>query len=100
MLVALFVTTMGFSQRNPNNTYKSTFTYKAKAVIVDKIEKAALFDAYKNKALRPSAQEINQNSRARSAKLRFAIRSSNEFKYPQDMFEKFKKYLDLEEMNV
>ena len=66
----------------------------------DKIEKIALFDAYKNKALRPSAQEINQNSRARSAKLRFAIRSNNEFKYPQDMLEKFKTYLDLEGINV
>ena len=66
----------------------------------DKIEKIALFDAYKNKALRPSAQEINQNSRARSAKLRFAIRSSNEFNYPQNMLEKFKTYLDLEGMNV
>ena len=41
MLVALFVTTMGFSQRNPNNTYMSTFTYKAKAGMVDKFEKAA-----------------------------------------------------------
>jgi len=41
MLVALFVTTMGFSQRNPNNTYMSTFTYKAKAGMVEKFEKAA-----------------------------------------------------------
>ena len=41
ILVALFVTTMGFSQRNPNNTYMSTFTYKAKAGMVDKFEKAA-----------------------------------------------------------
>lgn len=41
MLVALFVTTMGFSQRNPNNTYMTTFTYKAKSGMVDKFEKAA-----------------------------------------------------------
>ncbi len=41
MLVALFVTTIGFSQNNPNNTYMSTFTYKAKAGMVDKFENAA-----------------------------------------------------------
>ena len=41
MLVALFVTTIGFSQNNPNNTYMSTFTYKAKTGMVDKFENAA-----------------------------------------------------------
>ncbi len=66
----------------------------------NKFDKIALFDAYKNQTLRPSAREINQNSRARSAKLRFAIRSNNKFRYPEDLTEKFKKYLDLEGMNV
>ena len=50
--------------------------------------------------LRPSKKEIDQNSRSRSAKLRFAIRSKDKFKYPVDLANKFKKYLDLEAINV
>ena len=37
ILVALFVTTIGFSQNNPNNTYMTTFVYKAKDGMVEKI---------------------------------------------------------------
>ena len=60
----------------------------------------ALFEQYKNKVLRPSNEEISQNNRSRSAKLRFAIRSKNNFKYPFDLIKKFKNYLDLESINV
>ena len=56
--------------------------------------------AYKNKLLRPSKQEIIKNSRSRSAKLRFAIRSKNKFEYPLDLKKKFKKYLDIEAINA
>ena len=59
-----------------------------------------LFEDYKNKVLKPSKEEIKQNSRSRSAKLRFAIRSKKKFKYPSDLLRKFKKYLDLESINV
>tara|TARA_A100001015_G_scaffold245462_1_gene281423 strand:+ start:2194 stop:3204 length:1011 start_codon:yes stop_codon:yes gene_type:complete len=59
-----------------------------------------LFEKYKNRALRPSKSEINQNNRARSAKLRFAVRSRNQFEYPTNLTKKFKKYLDLEAINV
>ena len=41
ILVALFVTSLSFSQTNPNNTYMSTFVYKAKDGMVEKFEKAA-----------------------------------------------------------
>ena len=60
----------------------------------------ALFNNYKNNILKPSKKEIDQNSRSRSAKLRYAIRSKNKFSYPDDMIEKFKKYLDLEAIDV
>ena len=40
ILVALFVTSISFSQRNPESTYMSTFEYKAKSGMVDKFEKA------------------------------------------------------------
>ena len=64
------------------------------------IAQTALFDEYKNKVLRPSKNEISQNSRSRSAKLRFAVRSSNKFEYPKDLVKKFKRYIDLEAINV
>ena len=60
----------------------------------------SLFDEYKNEIIRPSKKEIEQNSRSRSAKLRFAIRSKSKFKYPNDLIKKFQKYLDLEAINV
>jgi hypothetical protein len=41
ILVALFVTSLSFSQRNPNDTYMTTFVYKAKDGMVEKFEKAA-----------------------------------------------------------
>ena len=62
--------------------------------------KKTLFNEYKNKVIRPSKQEVSQNKRSRSAKLRFAIRSNDEFEYPEDLKKKFKKYLDLEAINV
>ena len=65
-----------------------------------KFENTALFDEYKNKLYRPTKKEINQNNRSRSAKLRFAIRSRNKFEDPVDLTQKFKKYLDLEAINV
>ena len=60
----------------------------------------ALFDQYKNRVLRPSNEEIKQNNRSRSAKLRFAVRSRNNFEYPSDLIKKFKNYLNLESINV
>ena len=65
-----------------------------------KIDDTALFEQYKNRALRPSNEEISQNNRSRSAKLRFATRSKNNFEYPVDLKKKFKNYLDLESINV
>ena len=62
--------------------------------------KTALFEEYKNKILKPSKKEILQNNRSRSAKLRYAIRSKNEFFYPNELKNKFKIYLDLESINV
>ena len=65
-----------------------------------KTKSSSLFNEYKNKVFRPSIQEVTLNNRSRSAKLRFAIRSKNKFVYPKDLIKKFKKYLDLEAINV
>ena len=61
---------------------------------------SALFEDYKNKILKPSKKELSQNSRSRSAKLRFGVRSKNKFIYPSELVKHFKKYLDLEDINV
>tara|TARA_Y100000992_G_C21218189_1_gene469010 strand:+ start:62 stop:1072 length:1011 start_codon:yes stop_codon:yes gene_type:complete len=60
----------------------------------------SLFEAYKNKVYTPAKNEIYLNNRSRSAKLRFAIRSKNEFLDPRELKKKFKKYLDLEAISV
>ena len=63
-------------------------------------DSTALFNEYKNKVLKPSKKEVGQNNRSRSAKLRYAIRSKNKFSHPDELLKKFKKYLDLEAINV
>ena len=83
-----------FTNFSKNQTRPSRYLPENKAT------KAILFDEYKNKVFRPSKDEVEQNNRSRSAKLRFAIRSSNDFEYPKDVIKKFKKYLDLETINV
>ena len=83
-----------FTQYSKNKSRPSRYLPESK--IVD----TALFEEYKNKILRPSNKEINQNNRSRSAKFRFAIRSKNNFEYPFDLIKKFKNYLDLESINV
>ncbi len=83
-----------FTNFSKNKSRPSRYLPEKKAI------DTALFNEYKNKVLRPSKQEIDQNSRSRSAKLRFAIRSSNKFEYPIDLIKKFKKYLDLEAVSV
>jgi len=55
-----------------------------------------LLDKYKNKIFKPSVVEIIKNPPSRSAKLRYAIRNNNQFIYPEELLNKFKKYLDLE----
>ncbi len=60
----------------------------------------SLFDKYKNKIFKPSNIEIIKNPPSRSAKLRYATRSKNKFIYPNELVNKFKKYLDLEELHV
>ena len=60
----------------------------------------SLFEKYKNKILKPSNIEIIKNPPSRSAKLRYATRNKNEFIYPSDLSNKFKKYLDLEKSHA
>ena len=58
------------------------------------------FEKYQKKVIKPSKTELIKNNSSRSAKLRFAIRNNNKFIIPSGIFEKFYKYLSLEEMNA
>ncbi len=59
-----------------------------------------LFETHNKKVIKPSIDEIKQNNPSRSAKLRFAIRSKNKFSSPNNLFEKFNRYLNIEAINV
>ncbi len=66
----------------------------------DTIQNKILFLKYKNKILTPTQKEIQINPSSRSAKLRYAIRSENDFFYPIDLKKKFSTYLEVEKINV
>ena len=59
-----------------------------------------LFENYSKQVIKPSKYEIEKNNPSRSAKLRFAIRSNNDFLYPSSLLTKFNKYLEIESLNV
>ena len=63
-------------------------------------QESSFFEKYKNNFLTPSANELVKNPASRSAKLRKAIRTKQEFIYPKEFKEKFKKYIDIENAAV
>ncbi len=62
--------------------------------------KKSLFSYYKNKIYKPTKLEVDINPASRSAKLRYAIRNNSKFIYPTELIDKFKIYLDLENVHV
>ncbi len=61
--------------------------------------KLSLFKPYRNKVHKASIKEMALNPRSRSAKLRYAVRNENKFNDPEELRNKFKKYIDLEKEN-
>lgn len=61
-----------------------------------KENKSSLFKIISKKPLVADVKEVNENIRSRSAKLRYAIRSSNSFFYPNEFKKKFINYFELE----
>ena len=59
-------------------------------------DKETLFETYKNKIIKPNDQEVEENNSSRSAKLRYAVRSKDNFIYPIDLEKRFFNYLELE----
>tara|TARA_B100001093_G_scaffold395882_1_gene382862 strand:+ start:239 stop:1252 length:1014 start_codon:yes stop_codon:yes gene_type:complete len=78
------------------SNYSSSKSKPSRYLPEDKDANISLFDEYKNKIFKPTNAEIIKNPPSRSAKLRYAIRSSNKFVYPNDLINNFKRYLDLE----
>jgi 16S rRNA (cytosine1402-N4)-methyltransferase len=60
----------------------------------------SFFKKYKNNFLTPSEKEITKNPASRSAKLRYAVRTNQAFRHPIELKEKFKKYLDIENVTI
>ena len=59
-----------------------------------------LFETYKNKIITATNNELRQNPRARSAKLRFAVRNKNKFSNPSELKSKFNFFIKLEDNNA
>ena len=82
------------------STYSKNKSRPSRYFPEKKASEIILFNDYRNKVITPSQKELSENNRSRSAKLRFAVRSTDKFEYPKDLLKKFKKYLDLEAINA
>ena len=82
------------------SNFSSNKSHPSRYMPYNNSHKSFLFCKYKNKILKPTAEEIKINPPSRSAKLRYAVRSKNNFFYPSDLIKKFQKYLDLENTHV
>ena len=60
-----------------------------------KESKFSLFKEISKKPLIADVNEVNENIRSRSAKLRYAIRNNNSFFYPNEFKNKFANYFEL-----
>ena len=67
---------------------------------IEKIKKKLSLPLNGNKLISFDNIEIIKNPPSRSAKLRYATRNKNEFIYPSELSNKFKKYLDLEKSHA
>jgi len=59
-----------------------------------------LFENYRNKVITPKENEIKENISSRSAKLRYAVRSKDNYFYPEELKKQFADYLNLESKHV
>ena len=76
--------------------YSSNKSNPSRYLPTENNKKNSFFEKYKNNFLTPSPEELVKNPASRSAKLREAIRTKQEFIYPSEFKEKFKKYIEIE----
>ena len=81
------------------NNYSENKSKPSRYLPEEKDRKNIFFEKYRNKTMSPSKEEIMKNPPSRSAKLRFALRNKNIFNEPIELKNKFKKYVQLEEIN-
>jgi len=63
-------------------------------------DKPELFELVSKKPFTPDKEEVKENDRSRSAKLRYAIRNESLFFYPQEFKNKFINYFKLQEGTI
>jgi 16S rRNA (cytosine1402-N4)-methyltransferase len=80
--------------------YSSNKSNPSRYLPTENNQKNSFFEKYKNNFLTPSEEELIQNPPSRSAKLREAVRTKQEFIYPREFKEKFKKYTDIENATI
>ena len=80
--------------------YSSSKSNPSRYMPTENNKKNSFFEKYKNNFLTPSSEELVRNPASRSAKLRKAIRTEQEFIYPKEFKEKFKKYIDIENVAI
>ena len=80
--------------------YSSNKSNPSRYMPTENNQKYSFFEKYKNNFLTPSSEELIKNPASRSAKLREAVRTKQEFFYPEELKEKFKKYTDIENVSI
>ena len=80
--------------------YSSNKSNPSRYLSTENNQKNSFFEKYKNNFLTASPEELIKNPASRSAKLRKAIRTEQEFIYPKEFKEKFKKYIDIENVLI
>jgi 16S rRNA (cytosine1402-N4)-methyltransferase len=80
--------------------YSSNKSNPSRYMPTENNQKNSFFEKYKNNFLSPSKEELVKNPASRSAKLRKAIRTEQEFIYPKEFKEKFKNYTDIENVFI
>jgi len=80
--------------------YSSNKSNPSRYMPIENNQKNSFFKRYKNNFLIPGPEELIRNPASRSAKLREAVRTKQEFIYPKEFKEKFKKYIDIENAAV
>jgi len=80
--------------------YSSSKSNPSRYMPTENNQKNSFFEKYKNNFLTPGVEELVKNPASRSAKLREAVRTKQEFFYPEELKEKFKKYTDIENVSI
>ena len=80
--------------------YSSNKSNPSRYMPIQSNQKNSFFEKYKNNFLTPNTKELIKNPASRSAKLRYAVRTEQEFNHPKEFKEKFKRYTDIENVTI